>query len=75
MNEGILRRATIDPWMAPTAEQTSSDTMMASHHGQLRPAGCTSSATMTAPRPMTSPTERSISPSSSAKISAIARSM
>src|SRR5690348_15346596 len=75
MNDGILSRATNDPWMAPTAEQASNAAMIAAHHGQLAPLGCTNSATMTLPKAMTSPTERSISPRSRAKISAIASTM
>src|SRR5215469_9133838 len=75
MNDGIFSRATSDPWMAPTAEQASNATMIAAHHGQLGPVGCTSSATTTLPNTMTRPTERSISPRSKAKISAIASTM
>src|SRR5215472_3437307 len=75
MNDGILRRATSVPWMAPNAAQASNATMIAAHHGQSAPLGCTSSATMTLPSPMTRPTERSISPRSRAKISAIASNM
>src|SRR6516164_1610653 len=75
MNDGILIRATSDPCMAPTAAQASSAAMIAAHHGQLRLVGCTSSATTTLPNAMTRPTERSISPSSRAKISAIASTM
>src|SRR5262252_2336256 len=75
MNDGILSRATRDPWMAPTAEHASNAAMIATHHGQLRPVGCTSSATTTLPKAMTRPTERSISPRSRAKISAIASTM
>src|SRR5215831_4176501 len=75
MNDGILSRATRDPWMVPTAEQASNAAMIATHHGQLGPVGCTSSATTTLPNAMTRPTERSISPRSRAKISAIASTM
>ena len=75
MNDGILSRATSDPWMAPTAQQASNVTMIAAHHGQFAAVGCTSSATTTLPSPMTRPTDRSISPRSRAKISAIASSM
>ena len=75
MNDGIFSRATSVPWMAPNAAQASSVTMIAAHHGQFAPVGCTSSATTTLPSPMTRPTDRSISPSSRAKISAIASSM
>ena len=75
MNDGIFSRATIVPWMAPTAAHASSVTMIAAHHGQFRPLGCTSSATTTLPSPMTRPTDRSISPRRRAKISAIASSM
>ena len=75
MNDGILRRATMLPWTNPTNEQMSSVRMIATHHGNPSPPGWTISATSTAPSPMTSPTERSISPRSRAKISAIARSM
>ena len=75
MNDGILSRATSVPWMKPTAAQASNVTMIAAHHGQFAPLGCTSSATTTLPSPMTRPTDRSISPSSRAKISAIASSM
>ena len=49
--------------------------MIAAHHGQSAPLGCTSSATTTLPSAMTRPTERSISPRSRAKISAIASTM
>ena len=38
MNDGILSRATSDPWMAPTAEQASNAAMIAAHHGQFRAA-------------------------------------
>ena len=75
MNDGILSRATIDPWMKPTAAHATSVDMIAAHHGKFAPVGCTSSATTTLPSPMTRPTDRSISPSSRAKISAIASSM
>ena len=75
MNDGIRSRATSVPWMTPTAAQASSVTMIAAHHGQFAPVGWTSSATMTLPSPMTRPTDRSISPRSRAKISAIASSM
>ena len=75
MNDGILSRATSVPWMKPTAAQASNVTMIAAHHGQFAPLGCTSSATTTLPSPMTRPTDRSISPSRRAKISAIASSM
>ena len=75
MNDGIFSRATSVPWMAPTAAQASSATMIAAHHGQSAPVGCTSSATTTLPSTMTRPTERSISPRSRAKISAIASTM
>src|SRR5258708_5130176 len=61
--------------MAPTAAQASSATMIAAHHGQFRPFGCTSLATTAALIAMTRPTERSISPRSRAKISAIASTM
>ena len=47
MNDGIFSRATIVPWMAPTAAQASSAAMIAAHHGQFAPVGCTSSATTT----------------------------
>ena len=36
MNDGILSRATSQPWRAPNAEQASSATMIAAHHGQVR---------------------------------------
>src|SRR6516164_7289855 len=75
MNDGIFSQATSDPWMAPTAEQASNAAMIAAHHGQLGPIGCTSWATTTLPNPMTRPTERSISPRRRAKISAIASNM
>jgi len=75
MNDGILSRATSDPWKAPTAAHASNAAMIASHHGQLAPVGCTSSAITTLPKAMTRPTERSISPRSRAKISAIASTM
>ena len=75
MNDGIRSRATSVPWMTPTAAQASNVTMIAAHHGQFAPVGCTSSATTTLPSPMTRPTDRSISPRSRAKISAIASSM
>src|SRR6266516_3771295 len=75
MNDGIFSRATSDPWMAPPAEQASNAAMVAAHHGQFAPPGCTSSATTTAPSAMTRPTDRSISPRSRAKISAIASTM
>ena len=75
MNDGIFSRATSVPWMAPTAAQASNVAMIAAHHGQFAPVGCTSSATTTLPSPMTRPTDRSISPRSRTKISAIASSM
>ena len=75
MNDGILSRATSVPKKAPTAQQASNVTMIAAHHGQFALVGCTSSATTTLLSPMTRPTERSISPRSRAKISAIANSM
>ena len=75
MNDGIFSRDTSVPWMAPNAVLASSATMIAAHHGQFAPVGCTSSATTTLLSPMTRPTERSISPRSRAKISAIASSM
>ena len=49
--------------------------MIAAHHGQFAPVGCTSSATTTLLSAMTRPTERSISPRSRAKISAMASTM
>jgi hypothetical protein len=75
MNDGIFSRDTSVPWMAPNRELASNAAMIAAHHGQSAPVGWTSSATTTLLIPMTRPTERSISPRSSAKISAIASSM
>ena len=75
MNEGILSRATSVPWRAPQAEQASNAAMIAAHHGQFAPLGCTSSTTTTLPSTMTRPTERSTSARSRAKISAIASTM
>ena len=51
MNDGIFSRATSVPWMAPNAALASSATMIAAHHGQFAPLGCTSSATTTLPAP------------------------
>src|ERR1700729_3953216 len=75
MNDGIFSRATNHPWMAPNPEQASNATMIAAHHGQSAPLGCTSLATTTLLSAMTKPTERSISARSRAKISAIASTM
>src|SRR5215472_16720934 len=75
MNDGIFSRATSHPWMAPNAAQASNATMIAAHHGQPAPLGCTSSATTTLLSAMTRPTERSISARSRAKISAMASTM
>ena len=75
MNDGIRSRATSVPWKAPHPAHASNATMTASHHGKPAPVGCTSSATMTPLRAMTRPTDRSISPRSRAKISAMASTM
>ena len=73
--------------MAPIIPQMPRVMTMASHQGSpgpltqlaLEPVQCTTgwtrSQTTTAASPMTRPTERSISPSSRTKISAIARTM
>ena len=72
--EGRPSRVMIVPCNAPMAAQASRPTMMAAHHGQ--PTDCfTSSAVMVPPMPLTKPIDRSISPSSRAKISPMASSM
>ncbi len=76
MNEGILRRAARVPWIAPMNPQQSSETRIASHHGQAGPGSCcTSLNAIVPPSSATDPMERSISPRSSTEISAVARTM
>src|ERR1039458_510121 len=75
MKEGSRRRLTRVPCTAPIKAQARRATMMAAHHGQFVVLGCTSCTAITAPTGPTKPMERSISPSSRAKISAIARTM
>src|SRR5690242_1466012 len=61
--------------MAPNAAQNPRPARMAAHHGQFVVSGCTSCTVMAAPHAPTKPTERSISPRTKAKPSAIARTM
>ena len=75
-NEGILRRDTRVPWIAPMIAQQTSVVRIAAHQGQLGPGFCcTSLKAMVPPRSATEPMERSISPSSRTAISAVARTM
>ena len=75
MNEGIRSRATSVPCIAPTPALTTRAATMATHQGHPSPLGCTRSAATTADNAMTRPTERSISPRSRGKISAMASTM
>jgi hypothetical protein len=70
-NDGSPIRVISVPWRTPISAHTTSAAAIAPHHGHPT-FGFTSSARITAPRPATNPIDRSISPSSSAKISPIA---
>jgi hypothetical protein len=74
MNDGIRRRATSVPWIAPTPADRSNAARIAAHQGHPG-LGCTNCATTTAETPMTRPTERSISARRRTKISPMARTM
>ena len=75
MKDGSRSRVTRVPWTAPNTAQKSSPPAIAAHHGQLAVSGCTSWTVIAAPQAPTNPTERSISPSTRTKASAIARTM
>src|SRR5690348_1071719 len=75
MNDGSRRRVMRVPWMAPNTAQNASPARIAAHHGQRVVTGCTSCTVMAAPQAPTNPTDRSISPRTSANPSPMARTI
>src|SRR5579872_3171432 len=75
MNEGNRRRVISVPWIAPNTAQKSRPARIAAHHGQCVVTGCTSWTVIAAPQAPTNPTDRSISPSTRANPSPMARTI
>jgi hypothetical protein len=71
-NEGTRAFVMISPWSSPIAEVAASATAIAAHQGQFVSAGRSRRVMITAPTPLTKPTERSISAIRSTKTTPIA---
>ena len=75
MNDGSRSLVINTPWMPPNARQNSRPATIARGQAQFVVMGCTSWTVIAAPHAPTKPTERSISPRMSAKLSAMASTM
>src|SRR5437868_1888978 len=75
MRDDSRSRAMSVPWIAPMSAQTSRAATIAANHGHFVVAGCTSWTAIAAPVAPTNPMDRSIWPSSNAKITPIASTM